>query len=45
MSMPFSPNTIISNSLKVAASKFSKKLLGQGIQEIKDFSSITLPVV
>lgn len=38
--MPFSPNAIISNSLKVAAIKLRKKLLGQGIQEIKVFSFI-----
>lgn len=46
--MPFSPNAIISNSLKVAAIKLKgkkKKLLDQGTQEIKVFSSITLSLV
>ena len=45
MSVAFSLNAIISNSLKVAAIKLREKQFGPGIQEIKIFSSISLSLV
>ena len=45
MSVAFSLSAIISNSLKVAAIKLKEKQFGLRIQEIKIFSSISLPLV
>lgn len=43
--MSFSPNASIFSNLTVVAIKMREKLLGQGIQEIKNFSSIILSLL